>query len=123
MVYIAESTGIVPVLDQVRAVLPDGSSVKSVNVIWVNEKKENFDVVSDLLEAEYIRYKTKLAVDCVVDNLQHNSLADSGQLEEAIPEYFPGVMAVLSGSPQMQENAKDYLVRKRGYPQDCICLL
>eukprot|EP00547_Thalassionema_nitzschioides_P000941 CAMPEP_0194205442 /NCGR_PEP_ID=MMETSP0156-20130528/4706_1 /TAXON_ID=33649 /ORGANISM="Thalassionema nitzschioides, Strain L26-B" /LENGTH=284 /DNA_ID=CAMNT_0038931711 /DNA_START=489 /DNA_END=1343 /DNA_ORIENTATION=- len=124
MVYIAEGTGIVPILDQVRAVLPGKqSSVKSVNVIWVNQQKGNFDVVSDLLEAEYVRHKTKLAVDCIVDSLQYNSPADNSQIDDAVPEYFPGVMAVLSGPQDMQYNAMDYLTQERGYPEDCICLL
>ena len=52
MLYIASGSGIAPVLDQVKAVrLPSGSSsVKSVTVIWVNDKEEDFDVALSSLE-------------------------------------------------------------------------
>ena len=123
MVYLASGVGIVPILEQVRAVLPNGqSSVKSVTVIWIDEDANNFDVISDHLEREYHKYTTKLAVSCVVDNMRVNTLADNKSIANAIPEFIPGTMAVLSGPRPMQRKAITYLTN-RGYPEDCICML
>jgi ferredoxin-NADP reductase len=123
MVYIASGVGIVPILEQVRAVLPNGSSsVKSVTVVWVDENSDDFDVISDHLEREYYKYTTKLAVSCVVDNLRVNTLADNDSIGNAIPEFIPGTMAVLSGPRAMQRKATNYLL-SRGYPSDVICEL
>jgi NAD(P)H-flavin reductase len=123
MVYLASGTGIVPILEQVRAVLPNGqSSVKSVTVIWMDEDAGNFDVIADQLEREYHKYTTKLAVSCVVDNMRVNSLADNTGIVNAVPEFIPGTMAVLSGPRAMQRKAVTYLT-SRGYPEDCICML
>lgn len=123
MVYIASSVGIVPILEQVRAVLPSGSSsVKSVTVLWIDESQDDFDVISDQLEREYYKYTTKLAVSCVVDNLKVNTLADNMAIVSSIPEFIPGTMAVISGPANMQRKATNYLV-SRGYPEDCVCEL
>jgi ferredoxin-NADP reductase len=123
MVYIASGVGIVPILEQVRAVLPSGqSSVKSVTVIWIDEDASNFDVISEQLEREYNKYTTKLAVSCIVENLRVNTLADNNSIVNAIPEFIPGTMAVLSGPRPMQRKGVTYLTN-RGYPEDCICLL
>jgi ferredoxin-NADP reductase len=90
MVYLASGTGIVPILEQVRAVLPNGQwSVKSVTVIWMDEDATNFDVIADQLEREYHKYATKLAVACVVDNMRVNSLADNNGIVNAVPEFVP----------------------------------
>jgi ferredoxin-NADP reductase len=123
MVYLASGTGIVPILEQVRAVLPNGqSSVKSVTVVWMDEDANNFDVIADQLEREYNKYTTKLAVACVVDNMRVNSLADNSGIVNAIPDFIPGTMAVLCGPRPMQRKAVAYLT-SRGYPEECICSL
>jgi ferredoxin-NADP reductase len=123
MVYIASGVGIVPILEQVRAVLPNGSSsVKSVSVVWVDETSEEFDVIADQLEREYFKHRTKLAVSCVVDNLNVNTLADNMEIVNAIPDFTAGTMAVLSGPRPMIKKAIRYLA-SRGYPEDVICEL
>lgn len=123
MVYVACGVGIVPVLEQVRAVLPSGSSsVKNVNVIWVNEDTRDFDVISEQLEKEYFKYNTKLAVSCVVDNLRDKDIGLNKEIAAAIPEFYPGVMAVVSGPAQVSEKVRKYLIQQ-GYPEDCICTL
>jgi predicted ferric reductase len=92
MVYLASGTGIGPILEQVKAVLPNGqSSVKSVTVIWMDEDATNFDVIADQLEREYHKYV--------------NSLADNNGIVNAVPEFVPGTMAVLSGPRAMQRKA------------------
>lgn len=123
MVYVACGTGIVPILDLVRAVLPSGtSSVRNVNVVWVNDDAADFDEIASQLEREYYKYSTKLAVTCVVDNLQQNTLADNQEIDNAIPSFIAGTMAVLSGPKEVSRKAAAYLI-KRGYPQHCICIL
>jgi ferredoxin-NADP reductase len=123
MVYVACGVGIVPVIEQVRAVLPSGSSsVKNVNVIWVNEDTKDFDEISELLEKEYFKYSTKLAVSCIVDNLRANDMGANKEITSAVPKFQPGVMAVVAGPGQVSEKARKYLVQQ-GYPEDCICTL
>ena len=123
MVYIAYGVGIVPILDQIRAVLPSGSSsVKMVTVVWINEQTTDFDQSQEQLEREYFKYITKLAVSCLVDNLKTNTLADNKDAVRAIPNFSAGTMAVLSGPKEVCRKAVSYLI-KRGYPEDCICVL
>jgi NAD(P)H-flavin reductase len=124
MVYIAAGVGIVPILEQIRVVLPNGSSsVRSVTVIWINEDTSDFDQTSEQLEREYFKYSTKLAVSCVVDTLKMNSLGDNKEVENALPAFTPGTMAVLSGPTEVSKKAMSYLMQKRGFPEDCICVL
>ena len=123
MVYIACGTGVVPVLDQVRAVLPNGSSsVKSVTVVWINEGAKDFDVTAELLEKEYFKYSTKLAVSCVVDDLLIHSVKDNAEINGVVPTFQQGTMAVLAGPEVMTKKAAAYL-QDRGYPEDTICVL
>jgi ferredoxin-NADP reductase len=123
MVYIACGVGIVPVLEQVRAVLPNGSSsVENVSVIWVNDDTKDFDVTAEQLEKEYLKYSTKLAVSCIVENLRKNGIERNEEIITAIPDFRPGVMAVIAGPDQVAEKARAYLM-EQGYPEDCICTL
>ncbi len=123
MVYIASGSGIAPVLDQVKAVLPSGSSsVQSVSVIWLNEKEEDFDVALSSLEDEYFKYSTKLAVSCVVDEKNGKKIAQNREVDEALPSFEPGTMAVIAGPKRFGNNARSMLMGY-GYPEECICVL
>jgi hypothetical protein len=123
MVYIASELGIVPVLDQVRSVLPSGSSsVKGVTVVWINEETKDFDVTADLLEQEYFKYSSKLAVSCIVENLRLKDFGDNEEIRAAIPPFRQGTMAVLAGPSEVMRKAVAYLERL-GYPKDTICVL
>ena len=123
MLYIASGSGIAPVLDQVKAVLPSGSSsVKSVTVIWVNDKEEDFDVALSSLEDEYFKYSTKLAVSCVVNENSDLRLADNEEVEEALVPFEPGTMAVIAAPKRFSNEAKTLLMGS-GYPEECICVL
>lgn len=126
MLYVACGTGIAPVMDQVRAVLPDdvSSSVKSVTVVWINESTRDFDVTADQLEKVYLKYSNKLAVSCIVDDLtkRERTMEDNSEIYDAVPDFKPGTMAVLSGPAAIMDKAAEYLER-RGYPADCICIL
>lgn len=123
MVYIACGSGVVPVLDQVRAVLPKGSSsVKSVTVVFINDSAKDFDVTAELLEKEYFKYSSKLAVSCVVDDLLIHPIQDNVEINGVVPAFQQGTMAVLAGPEVMTKKAAAYLV-DRGYPEDTICVL
>jgi hypothetical protein len=107
----------------VRAVLPSGSSsVKSVSVVWVNKNEKDFDIAMTTLESEYFKYNTKLAVSCIIDDVRLNELVTNKDVEEAVPDFRPGTMAVVSGPRDFSEKAKNYLIG-RGYQEECICLL
>lgn len=123
MVYVACGTGIVPVLEQSRAVLADlDSSVDSVSVIWINEDTKDFDQTADLLEKEYYKYSNKLAVACIVDKFRKKDLSENVELNEAVPVYKPGTMAVLAGPSDVTKQAIRFL-EERGYSKDVICVL
>ena len=124
MVYLAWGLGIVPVLDQVRAITPKGSSsVETSSVIWFNDNRDDFDLAMDDLEVEYMKYPGKLAVSCIMDDvLDVNPMEGNVEVEESVPYYNPGTMAVVSGPKRFAEKARGYLMR-RGYPENCICVL
>ncbi|GKY96695.1 hypothetical protein MPSEU_000629000 [Mayamaea pseudoterrestris] len=126
MVYICFGTsGIVPVLEQVRAVLPSAnSSVQSVTVVWMSEATNDFDVNAELLEQEYFKYSNKMAASCIVENVSKlSSLAESAEIASSVPDFEPGTMAVVSGPKALAKRAKDYLIKDRGYPSDTVCVL
>mmetsp|Transcript_10623 Transcript_10623/g.15659 ORF Transcript_10623/g.15659 Transcript_10623/m.15659 type:complete len:484 (+) Transcript_10623:187-1638(+) len=123
IVYVASGVGIVPILDQVKAVLPSGSSsVKGVSLVWINGDGKDFDVAINELEEEYFKYNTKLAVSCIGENVRKKALEENEEIEEAVPDFNPGTMAVISGPRAFSEKAKAYL-KNRGYPEDCLCVL
>ncbi|KAL9178985.1 hypothetical protein ACHAXT_011958 [Thalassiosira profunda] len=123
MVYLAAGLGIVPIVDQIKAITPKGaSSVKVASVVWVNDNREDFDLAMDSLEAEYMKHPTKLAVSCVMDDVARNPIEGNPEMEEAVPYFNAGTMAVVSGPKRFAEKAKGYLMRK-GYPENCICVL
>jgi len=123
MLYVASGAGIAPVLDQVKAVLPSGSSsVKSVTVIWTNDTEEDFDVALASLEDEYFKYSTKLAVSCVVDENNGRRLDRNPEIDEALPPFEPGTMAVIAGPKRFTNEARSMLMGY-GYPEECMCVL
>jgi len=122
MVCVASGLGIVPIVDQVKSISPKGSSsVKTTSVVWINENRNDFDLAMDELEKEYMKYSTKLAVSCIMDDLK-KPLDKNREVEEAVPYFNAGTMAVVSGPKRFAETAKAYLNRK-GYPDNCICVL
>lgn len=126
MVYVASGVGIVPILDQVQAILPDGSSsVTTVTILWINENSSDFDVILDTLEKAYAKYSAKLAVSCVVlESVESkDSFATNPEVHGIVPRFKPGTMAVLSGSRGAMKCAHDYLEKELGYPTDTICVL
>lgn len=123
MVYLAYGLGIVPILDQVRATLPKGSSsVKVSSVTWFNDNRQDFDIAMDDLEREYMKHPNKLAVSCIMEDVLNNRLEGNKEVEESVPYFNAGTMAVVAGPKRFAEKAMGYLMR-RGYPENCICVL
>ncbi len=123
MVYVASGLGVVPVLDQIKATLPRGSSsVKTSSIVWLNSDRETFDLAMDDLEKEYLKFPSKLAVSCILDDVVKNPMEGNAEVEEAVPYFNPGTMAVVCGPKRFAEKARGYLMRK-GYPENCICVL
>lgn len=121
MVYFAAGDGIVPVMEQVKSVLPPGSSsVNGVSVIWANSDDKDFDIALSTLEDEYFKYSTKLAVSCIVERV--SKLKGNAEVDEAVPDFNPGTMAVVSGPKSFAVEAIAVLLNK-GYPENCICVL
>ena len=122
MLYFVADDGVVPILDQVKSVLPNGSSsVKNVNVVWLNNRSEQFDVAYDELEKEFYKYNSKLEVSCCLMN-DYEKIQDNSEVRESIPDFRPGVMAVVAGPSTFVAPALRYL-RRRGYPKDVVCTL
>jgi len=124
MVYVTSGLGIVPILDQIRAITPRGSSsVKTASVVWMNTDRADFDLAMDDLEKEYLKYPSKLAVSCIMmEKYGGGKLEGNPEVEEAVPYFNAGTMAVVCGPKRFAEKAKGYLMRK-GYPENCICVL
>lgn len=110
ILYIACGTGIVPVLEQARAVLPRGSSsVSAVTIVWINEDTKDFDVLAEVLEKEYFKYNDKLAVSCIVDSPRRRDWSGNKEINAAVPDFRQGTMAVLAGPTDLMERAFYYL--------------
>lgn len=122
MLYFVSETGVVPILEQVKAVLPSGaSSVKNVSVVWVNKKSEQFELAYDQLEKEFFKFNTKLEVGCcLVDDYLY--MENNGEIMESVPDFRPGAMAVVAGPIEFVRQAERFL-KARGYPNEVICAL
>lgn len=121
MLHIVAGEGIAPVINQVKSVLPSGSSsLKLVKVVWMNESEKDFDVGQSTLEDDYYKYFKKLAVSCIVEDYKKNELWDNDEIVANIPRFNPGTMVVISGPRLFVSKAKNFL-REIGYPDECIC--
>lgn len=122
MVYIAYGLGIIPIIDQIKAITPKGSSSVDVSsVVYMNDNREDFDLAMDELEKEYMKYPSRLAVSCIMEDSSFD-WGNNKEVEEAVPFFNAGTMAVISGPKGFAEKVKGYLMR-RGYPENCICVL
>jgi len=125
LVFMVYGAGVVPIVDQVKSVLPKSSStsVRSVSVVWVNEDPSSFDLAFSQLEREFYKYSTKLEVSCCVEDVKSaNTLAGFDDIEQSVPNFAPGTMAVISGPMYFASLAYDYF-QSRQFPDDCICTL
>ena len=69
MVYVCNGLGVMPMLNQVKELLTvQSSSVKTLSVIWINEKPgEFFKLAYDQLEDEFYKHNKKLDVSCCLE--------------------------------------------------------
>eukprot|EP01084_Bolivina_argentea_P259793 438512_1 len=116
IVMIASGLGIVSMLSLAQDLLPAGeSSVKAMNVIWLNEKEEDFSLYPEL-EDLYYRFHHKLDVNCIIEgDLYGNHLEANYEVTSAIPEYRSGILAAVSGPLFFVEKVREFLL-KCGYP-------
>lgn len=123
MVFITAGDGVIPAIDQVRTVLPEGvSSVQLASVLWCCKDTNAFDIADKELETEYKKYPSKLAVTCVDDDFQGSDMKDNEDIVESVPDFLPGTMAIVAGPRSFRAKAKKYL-STRGYPSDTICVM
>ncbi len=127
MVFLVYGSGIVPIIDQVKSILPSYSStsVRSASVTWVNNDYDAFDLAVNELENEFYKYNKKLDVSCCLATMlsTEKRLEDYPDIEQSIPNFQPGTMAVISGPTEFSDKASTYLQSNRNYPTDCICIL
>jgi len=122
MLHFVAGEGIAPVINQVKSVLPSGSSsLKLIKVVWMNESEKDFDVGQSTLEEDYYKYFKKLAVSCIVEDFERNELWDNEEIVANIPRFNPGTMVVTSGPRLFVAKARDFLIQM-GYPDECICV-
>jgi len=122
LLHIVAGEGIAPVLNQVKSVLPSGSSsLKLIKVVWMNKSEKDFDVGQSILEEDYYKYFKKLAVSCIVEDFEKNELWDNDEIVANIPRFNPGTMVVVSGPRSFVGKSKDFLI-EMGYPDECICV-
>ena len=127
MVFLVYGSGVVPIIDQVKSILPSRSStsVKNISVIWVNGDSTSFDLAFGQLEREFYKYNTKLDVSCCLESVlsSDKGLEEYQDIVQSVPDFVPGTMAVVSGPNDFAEKGNAYLQSRRNYPEDCICTL
>lgn len=122
LLHIVAGEGIAPVLNQVKSVLPSGSSsLKLIKVVWMNKSEKDFDIGQSTLEEDYYKYFKKLAVSCIVEDFEKDDLWDNAETVANIPRFNPGTMVVVSGPRSFVGKSKDFLI-EMGYPDECICV-
>lgn len=113
---VTSGVGIAPTLSVLSRILSDAeSAVETIEVLWINEKKEDF-VLNDLMEDLEDRYPDKLIVARVVDR-QYLDIesAVSDKLRDALDRYRGGRMAMAITSNEVQEKTCEML-RSLGFP-------
>jgi hypothetical protein len=122
--YVAYGTGIVPVLDQLRAVLSgDESSAETLTVVWINESPNDFGDIATVLENDYYDvFSDKLAVSCVVMSDDEEDMNENDDIQRAIASFRPGSMGVVAGPSEFTEKTLAFL-KEKGFPKDCICVM
>jgi hypothetical protein len=147
------STGIVPIVDQVRTVLHSSTSstsktstpgtssgVERISVVWITSTVQEFDALSDSLKVIYEKFPTQLAVSCGVEKSLQSSMTqeiaaeyffdNNIEINDTIPSFQPGMMAIISveGIPHtsaslLRKVATTYLQQQKQFPIDCLCVL
>mmetsp|Transcript_25680 Transcript_25680/g.33634 ORF Transcript_25680/g.33634 Transcript_25680/m.33634 type:complete len:446 (+) Transcript_25680:121-1458(+) len=111
---------VIPVIQLAKELLgKDESSVQAVNVVWVNEDQEDFFLFKEL-EQSYFKYHPKLEVSVLlIKDVFGNDLTQNNQIQDTIPDFKIGTMAVLSGPDYFKQKMKTVLTYI-GYPDDVV---
>lgn len=126
---LASGMGILPTLQLLRMVLADPqSSVRQVEVVWINDAKKDFLFNEQLSALEELHGETggasgRLRVTRVVDREAGNpNTLLNGQLRSAVSAYMDGCVAMVMAEGVVAGKAKQ-LFAALGYPQDCVAAL
>jgi len=125
MVYLCNGLGVVPIINQVKELVGvQSSTVKTLSVVWINEKADEFyKGAYNELEDEFYKYNKQLDVSCCLENdVYSGSMSDNEEIVASVPDFQPGTMAVLAGPDYFVKKANMFL-QSKGYPADCICAL
>ena len=119
---ITSGQGVAPTLQIVNRILTDpDSAVESIDVLWINEKKEDF-VLNDAMEDLEDKFTEKLFIARVVDR----QFADpdsqvNDKLREAMVPYRNGRMAMVI-IPETMQSKSCRMLESLGYPLDTSVL-
>jgi len=132
LVFLSNGVGIVPALSQAKAVV---ASVKSIAIVWVNRRESDFvKECYEKLEKLFYRFNRRVDVSCCLSIDEYSgettsdvrkplSLSNYPEVTEGVPDYRPGMWAVLSGPGGFTEEAHEYLLQGRGFPSGAVCIL
>ena len=113
--------GVVPALQFLKALLPSsgGYSVDYANVVWVNERQDQYILHEDL-QSLFYKYNSKLDVFTVAErDLFMGDLSANPQFRMSIPPVSADTLAIVAGPEYFTTKAVDYL-KKNGYAEDVI---
>lgn len=116
--------GVVPALQFLKALLPSsgGYSVDYANVVWVNERQDQY-VLHEELQSLFYKYNSKLDVFTVAErDLFMGDLSANQQFRVSIPPFTADTLAIVAGPEYFVTKAADYL-KKSGYSEDVIVTL
>lgn len=123
LVLIISKLGVVPALQFLKALLPPSAySVDYANVVWVNEKQDQY-ILSDEMQELFYKYNSKIDVDTVAErDLFMSNLAENPIFCAAVPPPSPDTLAIVAGPEFFVQKVLDYL-RAEGYPDDIVLVL
>lgn len=116
MSIITSGVGVAPTLQTLHRILTDTeSAVESIDVLWINERKEDF-VLNDFMEDLEDKFGDKLFVARVVDRQFSDSNSQiNDKLRDAMVPFREGRMAMVITSEEIQTKSS-LLLQSVGYP-------
>lgn len=124
LLLVVSKLGVVPALQFLKALLPTsgGYSVDYANVVWVNERQDQY-ILHEELQALFYKYNAKLDVFTVAErDLFMGDLGANQQFRVSIPQFTADTLAIVAGPEYFVTKAQDYL-KKAGYAEDVIVTL
>lgn len=121
MQIVASAEGIAPAIQTLQAVLqPKDSTVKSVDLIWVNEHQHEF-MLAKQVEALARRYSKKLRVTAITDSdLYGHDITNHPTMKQTLKRFEPSTMALVCGPDYVVDRVQRYLANTQDYPHDHI---